>query len=122
MDKTCALCQQPEENRDHLFAACAFAQGLWNRILQLLQGQPLGSQSWEQHFQWILGNAKGKSRAVQLFKVIYAECVHSLWIKRNLNVFEHTNRSWDTLAKEISYVCNVRAPIRIRSRFQQLVY
>lgn len=29
-------------------------------------------------------NAKGKSRAAQLFKLVYVECVYSIWMERNI--------------------------------------
>lgn len=77
--------------------------------------QPLNAGGWEQHLQEAINRFKKKSQAAQIFKMIYTEVVHSVWIKKNMRVFEKKSRKWEVIAREIACVCIVRAPPRIRN-------
>lgn len=46
--------------------------------------------------------------------MIYTEYVHSIWIERNVRIFENVYRNNESLARDIACVCSVRAPTRIR--------
>lgn len=50
--------------------------------------------------EWAIKNSKGKSQAAQLFRMVYAECVHSIWLERNQRVFEKKARDWNCIARE----------------------
>lgn len=63
-----------------------------------------------------------ESQASQIFRVVYAECVHSIWIERNKRVFEKSSRGWESIAREIAYICNVRASPRIKNVLQKYMF
>lgn len=108
--------------QETIFLLSEFTQLLWNRLLKWLNGKAYNARSWDHHLQWPVRNFKGKSQAAKLFKLVYAECVYSIWIERNQRVFEHKSRGWENIAKEIVYLCNVRAHTRIRNIVQQLIF
>lgn len=41
--------------------------------------------------------------------MVYAKVVYMDWMERNFRVFENKTRQSDAVAKEIAYICNVRA-------------
>ncbi|PHU11363.1 hypothetical protein BC332_18293 [Capsicum chinense] len=40
------------------------------------------------------------------------EVIYGIWNEKNLRVFQQQYREMDSIAREIAYVCNVRAPPR----------
>lgn len=72
-------------------------------------------QTWDQHIAWVIYNARGKSQQAQIFKMVYAECVYALWMERNQRIFENKYQNWETIAKEIAYICHVRVSMRVKT-------
>ncbi|XP_059281233.1 terpene synthase 10-like [Lycium ferocissimum] len=87
-----------------------------SRLLTWLQGQPLRVHDWNQHYQWVLKNAQGKSKEAQLFKLVYAECVHGIWMERNLRIFEHTSNSIENIARKVFRQMAARRPGNYKPR------
>ncbi|XP_060202182.1 uncharacterized protein LOC132630637 [Lycium barbarum] len=120
-DLHCPLCMIHNESRDHLFVFYDFGKQLWTRLQHWMQSQPMHACTWDQHLTQVIKCAKGKTQRAQIFKMVYTEFVHCLWIERNMRIFKNasrdhaTNVSRDhaTIAREIAYVCCVRAPPRI---------
>ncbi|XP_070057136.1 uncharacterized protein [Nicotiana tomentosiformis] len=83
-----------------------------------MKRHPFSATTWEQQIQWALKSAKGRSQSAQAFKTIYAEVSYAVWIERNKRVFEGVSKEVDNIARNIAYLCNVRASPRIRSLVQ----
>ncbi|XP_075083478.1 uncharacterized protein LOC142167219 [Nicotiana tabacum] len=118
VDLLCSLCQTKHESRDHLYGSCRFTKALWNRLLVWMKRHPFSATTWEQQIQWALKSAKGRSQSAQAFKTIYAEVSYAVWIERNKRVFEGVSKEVDNIARNIAYLCNVRASPGIRSLVQ----
>nr|XP_016443141.1 PREDICTED: uncharacterized protein LOC107768523 [Nicotiana tabacum] len=71
---------------------CEFAQRVWSKLMMWAQRQDQTATRWDQYIHNIIARAKGKSQAAQIFKLLYAEFVHGIWIERNLRVFEKQNK------------------------------
>ncbi|KAK4734019.1 hypothetical protein R3W88_008280 [Solanum pinnatisectum] len=97
VEPLCIFCQQEKETREHLFVKCPFARRLW--------------RDWDHYYRWILKNARGKTRKAQIFKLVFAETVHALWIERNVRIFEQQTMDESRLTRNIAYACNIRAPL-----------
>ncbi|XP_016449922.1 uncharacterized protein LOC107774790 [Nicotiana tabacum] len=108
-----SLCQREEETRDHLFVECDYTKIVIQKLMHWTQNQNIVAATWEQYVYEVIKRAKGKSKEAQLFKMIYSEVVHSIWIERNKRIFEKTSKGWERIAKEIACICCVRAPPRL---------
>ncbi|KAH0698462.1 hypothetical protein KY284_012677 [Solanum tuberosum] len=69
--------------------------------------------TWEEILAWSIKRAKGKSQTAKLFKMVFTEYTYAIWIERNQRLFEQKSKSVETIAKDLAYICNVRAPLDI---------
>ncbi|XP_060210458.1 uncharacterized protein LOC132637380 [Lycium barbarum] len=122
VDLQCVLCSKHNETRDHLFLHCEYSLFVWHKIKHWLQLNMFINTNWEQHLRWVVASSKGKTQAAQIFRLAYAETIYALWIERNQRVFDKKTRPWSIVAKEIAYMCNVRAPVCIRQYVSQLMF
>ncbi|XP_060210792.1 uncharacterized protein LOC132637771 [Lycium barbarum] len=106
----CVMCQKALESMDHLFVHCEFTQHLWTKILNWMQRHSFNSNNWEDHLMWMIQRAKGKAQRAQIFKMVYAETVYAIWHERNQRIFEQKAKEADVFARNVAYVCNIRAP------------
>ncbi|XP_070014897.1 uncharacterized protein [Nicotiana sylvestris] len=88
MDTQCVMCRNAEETHEHLFWECILAKEVWHIVNQWAQGKPMSAIDWQHHQQEIIKRAKRKNQTAQIFKMIYTEFVHSIWIERNMRIFE----------------------------------
>ncbi|KAK4721170.1 hypothetical protein R3W88_011403 [Solanum pinnatisectum] len=109
----CPLCTLHNKSRDHIFTSCVYGVEIWRIVQQWIQAKPIQSLLWDQHLTEVLRCVKGKTQAAQVSKIVYTEFVHCLWIERNMRIFEKKSRESNVSAKEIAFVCSVRAPPRI---------
>ncbi|KAH0686277.1 hypothetical protein KY289_017035 [Solanum tuberosum] len=122
MDQSCKLCKQQLESRDHIYVQCLFTQQVWERIMKWLTWQWNSTTTWDDHLTWCIIRAKGKSLNAQIFKMVYAELVNGIWIERKRRIFENKGRQSEEITKEIAFTYNVRAPLRIKAKLQQLLF
>ncbi|XP_019238418.1 PREDICTED: uncharacterized protein LOC109218508 [Nicotiana attenuata] len=101
VDSRCCLCQNHDETEEHLFVECQFPKAVWQKILHWMQRQDVVRDYWDQHVQWVIQCAKGRSRGAQLYKMVYAEITHVMWIERNMKIFEKRSRGVDSIAQEL---------------------
>lgn len=92
VETQCVLCHDHDESREHLFVNNMFIKSLWSKTMQWMQHGYRITNTWEQHLQWILQNAKEKSQRTKLFRMVYAEILHAICIERNLRIFERRAR------------------------------
>ncbi|XP_060170828.1 uncharacterized protein LOC132601780 [Lycium barbarum] len=88
-DPISVLCQVQHENMNNLFTECVFTKGIWDRLLVWTNRKPYKATTWTQYFQWSLSNAKGKSQAASVFKMVYLlrPFMNGVWTERNLRIF-----------------------------------
>ncbi|XP_019241332.1 PREDICTED: uncharacterized protein LOC109221313 [Nicotiana attenuata] len=120
VDTTCILCQNQLETKDHLFAECEFTKAIWRKMQQWLQWLP--AMTWNQHTKWAIQKAKGESQQAQIFRMVYAECIYAIWMERNHRIFEKKYRNWEAIAREVTYICHVRAAPRVKILLQSFVF
>ncbi|XP_060212153.1 uncharacterized protein LOC132639746 [Lycium barbarum] len=121
-DPVCGLCKTYNEDSEHLFVKCAYAQQLWSRVLTWLQQPPTSAQTWLQHLEWLINRGKGKSEQARLFRMVCAEVTNSVWTERNARIFEQRSREVERVAREIAYICNVRATPSLQSLMQSYTF
>lgn len=73
VDTQCTLCHNHEEDRDHLFVKCEYTRKLWMKLMQWMQHDYTRTQNWEQHLDWSVKYAKGKTTRANIFRQVYAE-------------------------------------------------
>ncbi|XP_059285119.1 uncharacterized protein LOC132038471 [Lycium ferocissimum] len=122
VDPICSLCQQCPKTKEHLFIECSFTSQIWARILAWIQRDSYSYTCWEQYLDWAVSCAKGKSQRAVVFKIVFAETVYAIWVERNLRVFEKRFRDGDSIAREVAYVSNVRAPVGVKQMLQSCVF
>ncbi|XP_059302048.1 uncharacterized protein LOC132053979 [Lycium ferocissimum] len=106
----CSLCQSHNETRKHLFVVCEYTRNVWKKVLHWLGRSALAAG----YLHWAVHAGRGKSQQAKIFRLIFAEVVHAVWIERNARIFEDRRRHWQLIAKETAYVSCVRAPPGIR--------
>ncbi|KAK4713530.1 hypothetical protein R3W88_019437 [Solanum pinnatisectum] len=78
--------------------------------------------TWEEVLTWSIKRAKGKSQASKIFKMVFAEYTYAIWIVRNHRLFEQRSKSVETIAKDLAYICNVRATPDIQAVVSSLKF
>ncbi|XP_016484095.2 uncharacterized protein LOC107804683 [Nicotiana tabacum] len=121
INQQCVLCQGHVETRDHLFLLCSYAVMLWKQVMRWIQEDQSNNHNWDQHLQWIINKAKGKSSRASIFRMVVTEASYALWMERNTHIFEQIYRSSEVLAREIAYICNVTVVPRARKQMQQIL-
>lgn len=114
IDPKCTLCNLMSETRDHLFVECDITKNIWGRLMQWLKLDSPIVQCLTDLHQWILHKTKGKTQLASVVKFVYTEFIYAVWMKRNTRVFEKTEKTTDIVARNITCICNVRAPISTR--------
>ncbi|XP_070030103.1 uncharacterized protein [Nicotiana sylvestris] len=109
VDSRCVMCKTVAETRDHLFVKCPIRRYIWQKIMQWIQITWRNLNTWNQMQHWIEQNTKGKSAKSRIVKMIYTEYVYAIWMERNKRIFEQKETIEDTVAREIAYICHVRA-------------
>lgn len=122
VDAGCAFCQERVESRSHLFCECDFVRNIWCRVMSWLQRQRYAAKSWDQHLKWAIQNGKGRSQEAKMFKLVYAETIHAIWLERNQRILEKESKEGERLAREIAYICNIRASENIRKLLQLCIF
>ncbi|KAG5614282.1 hypothetical protein H5410_014106 [Solanum commersonii] len=67
----------------------------------------------------IIDAAKGKTPTAQIFKLVY---VYAIWIERNHRIFDKDSKTWESLAREIAYICCVRASQKTMQAIHQFAF
>ena len=97
------LCDQCEENINHLLVACPESRQLWWMALRAV-GQtacmPLSEASFH---QWLCNSRKNIDKAQRHgFDTIAALVAWAIWKERNNRVFNNHQRSWAQVAKAMA--------------------
>ncbi|KAH0706018.1 hypothetical protein KY289_011094 [Solanum tuberosum] len=93
-----------------------------SKLLQWIQFVQAPYNNWSQYVLGIIDAAKGKTPIAQIFKLVSTEYVYAIWIERNHIIFEKDSRTWESLAKEIAYICCVRASQKTMQAIHQFAF
>ncbi|XP_019251098.1 PREDICTED: uncharacterized protein LOC109230014 [Nicotiana attenuata] len=118
----CCLCNEADESHTHLFCECSFTKAVRGRLMQWLRIQVSPNHTYTQMMAWITTQAKGKSCAARVMKMVYAEHIYGIWRERNSRIFEEISRTTEQVAREVACVCNARAQGGMRAKLQQLMF
>ncbi|KAK4365358.1 hypothetical protein RND71_016716 [Anisodus tanguticus] len=86
-DLHCPLCHVHYESRDHLFVYYDYVRKPWYMLQYWMQLTPIQFHTWDHHLAGMIKRVKGKTRTIQILKMVYTEFVHCLWIERNMRIF-----------------------------------
>lgn len=120
--QTCVLCHQDPESHEHLFVHCPVAKALWTRVLMWINRLIFNATNWDDFPVWSINHAKGRAQPAQLFKMVFVECIYSLWIERNQLLFEKRSKIVDLMANDVAYICLVRASPGLQTLVHRLQF
>lgn len=86
VEPICVLCSERDEIKEHLLFSCHYTIQIWTRIFTQLEWNGQSWRSWDQHIEWTIAHAKRKSQKASLFRIVFAEVIHAVWIERNLRI------------------------------------
>ncbi|XP_039048294.1 uncharacterized protein LOC120189013 [Hibiscus syriacus] len=107
IDNVCCLCGSAIESRDHLFVKCYFAKEVWGIVLTSCDVR-CDLNSWDDVFNWLIANLKGKSFRVRILKLAWTGLLYSVWEERNHRLFRGSSRSADVIVNSIKVVVRVK--------------
>ncbi|XP_060186212.1 uncharacterized protein LOC132615617 [Lycium barbarum] len=90
-DVKCFLCDREDKDIDHLLFGCIFSSSIWEKILQW-HGIKRRAMTWQQEVQWAISHAKGRSGAVEVYKIVLACSVYHIWQEWNWRIFHKRTR------------------------------
>ncbi|WMV55576.1 hypothetical protein MTR67_048961 [Solanum verrucosum] len=91
-DMICPLCQEENEDIDHLLFQCNYATRIWGKLLQWL-GIAMQVLDWKAEVEWVVANAKGKTAQQEVYRMALAGGVYHIWKERNARVFDTRQRT-----------------------------
>ncbi|WMV24896.1 hypothetical protein MTR67_018281 [Solanum verrucosum] len=97
---TCPLCQEEDENIEHLFFTCKFIAGIWNKLLAW-QGVQHTGMKWHEEVQWAIKYMKGRNSIAQVYRMCLAGTIYHVWIERNCRIFQTKQRSEEFMIRHI---------------------
>ena len=81
MDKTCVLCKQAAETRDHLFFECSYSAQIWEQLTKgILRDQY--TKIWPEIVR-LLTDGNRENKALFCLRYALQACVHAVWRERN---------------------------------------
>lgn len=118
---TCPLCEDKDEDIDHLFFECAFSGEIWNKLLSW-QGIQRASSRWHDEVQWALTHMKGNNCVAQVYRMTLAGAIYCLWMERNYRIFQHKHKQKEAIIRQIIQIVHVRGfqHVKLRNRLQEL--
>ncbi|KAK4736875.1 hypothetical protein R3W88_000572 [Solanum pinnatisectum] len=78
----CILCEDGNENIEHLFFSCPYSRQVWQKILQWQNIQKQASR-WNEEQRWAHDHYKGNSPEAKIFRTTLAASVYNIWQERN---------------------------------------
>ncbi|XP_039070407.1 uncharacterized protein LOC120217317 [Hibiscus syriacus] len=107
VDNVCGLCGAGMESRDHLFADCSFARGVWGAVLNA-HGLSFMARAWDEQLHWLLSNLRGKTLRVRALKLLWTGFLYLIWEERNHRYHRNLIRSIDVIVNRILEEVNIK--------------
>jgi hypothetical protein len=99
-DTNCSLCSAALETREHLFFKYDFSLNVWRQILKILKIQRQ-VYSCDQEIM-IAAQMCGKKEVVaQIYGMCFTEFLYAIWLERNARRFQHKEKDWMQVYREI---------------------
>ncbi|KAG7536847.1 Reverse transcriptase zinc-binding domain [Arabidopsis suecica] len=107
VEKTCLLCGEEEESRDHLFFQCSYSAGIWKNIVAILT--PLVAPShWESTIIWLNSASLSKDTFLALLQAWHA-CIYEVWSERNRRYHSGKTLPPSSVYRNVLNACTNRA-------------
>jgi len=99
----CLLCDQEEENIQHLLTTCVFARIVWFSVLELIGLQQLAPGWNDKIFAdwWLHAEQRVPSESRKGFNSLVVLVAWCIWKHRNGCVFEGTSPSFNVIMQDI---------------------
>ncbi|GAB2282428.1 hypothetical protein Dimus_039542 [Dionaea muscipula] len=104
----CVLCENVDEDRDHLFFLCPFVQEVRKRVLHCL-GLRSTASCWMAWWQWLLKICKGRTVIARQRQCIAAAFVYEIWRERNDRIFKAKARAVPSVVEGV--LCLLGCPL-----------
>ncbi|WMV24145.1 hypothetical protein MTR67_017530 [Solanum verrucosum] len=101
---TCLLCQEEDEDIEHLFFECSFTSNVWNKILTW-QGIQRPSLKWQDEVQWALAHIKSKNNVTQEYRMTLAGPYIVYERNETTKIFQHKQRNRRRLSSTDNTKC-----------------
>ncbi|XP_021741310.1 WAT1-related protein At5g40230-like [Chenopodium quinoa] len=101
-DPGCVLCDQKEENVQHLFFECNHSTAVWSKILCLLRIQRM-PQKLNEELEWILKVCRNSRPRQKLIYMCFTESIYSIWLQRNSYILSGQIKSLELLVRDIVF-------------------
>ncbi|XP_048498219.1 uncharacterized protein LOC125496719 [Beta vulgaris subsp. vulgaris] len=108
-DTTCVLCNDAEEDIQHLFFNCPFSTDIWMKCLNLL-GIGRRPMAFLDEISTAAIKCRKKNNKNQLYGMLFAEAIYNIWIQRNHPVFEGNHKLPDQTMDLILFNVACRIP------------
>ncbi|XP_048489905.1 uncharacterized protein LOC125491873 [Beta vulgaris subsp. vulgaris] len=108
-DTTCVLCNDAEEDIQHLFFNCPFLSDIWMQCLNLL-GISRRPMAFLDEISIAASKCRRKSNRNQLYGMLFAEAIYNIWLQRNHQVFEGNHKLPDQTVDLILFNVACRIP------------
>ncbi|KAL9678864.1 hypothetical protein QQ045_016715 [Rhodiola kirilowii] len=89
--RTCVLCKEADESRDHLFFLCRFAGAVWTEVLHFLKVEQAPSR-WELLIPWFK-RLPQKRLKTKLTAAACTRVMNVIWLARNAQIFKEEETS-----------------------------
>ncbi|KAL9671148.1 hypothetical protein QQ045_008714 [Rhodiola kirilowii] len=89
--RTCVLCKEADESRDHLFFMCRLSRLVWTEALHFLKEEQAPTR-WELLIPWFRGLPQKRLKT----KLLAAACtrvMNVIWLARNAKIFKDEDDS-----------------------------
>ncbi|XP_049364125.1 uncharacterized protein LOC125828845 [Solanum verrucosum] len=98
--QTCHLCQQENEDHDHLFFKCSYAAEVWTSILKW-KGINKNTKNWMEEIQWASKCMKGQNGKTMVYRMALENTVYCIWLECNARIFQQKKTTSSILVKHI---------------------
>lgn len=101
------LCGVDEENMDHLFFSCSFANELWSGIMNLC-GLRRRVGDWSYEVNWAMKYINGKSLLNMILRIVRNAHRYEVWRERNNRLYSKLSLNVQKLLDQIKFVVQVQ--------------
>ena len=100
LDMKCLLCNNNEEDHQHLFFKCEWSKQLWNLIKTKCKIQA-PDLNWQSMISWLSHDWKPQNLRTLSWRLSFALTVYSIWMERNSRLHNGSPLSVQTIKEKI---------------------
>ncbi|XP_075103830.1 uncharacterized protein LOC142178388 [Nicotiana tabacum] len=95
----CALCEEADEDHEHLFFECKYSATIWGKLLQWA-GISRVVKGWTEEISWATSFASGRRSSATLYRLMLTCAVYHIWQERNWRIFRNQKRLVEDMEEE----------------------